>query len=237
MSPTPASTSSNSNYQSIFDNALEAYKRKTKKDLRSHPLFAKLETCNSPGAILTTLREQISQQDQSRGLDDKLTKWLNPTVNVIYNFSQAIGEGVSLVSLNGRRLSRPRSGFHYYTGIPTCGDDLHWDRHPSFCERRVWFIYVGLFDIRFRCSHWQAAKAVSDGQDALAEVFERIENFFMRLETYIGVPPTTGMTDMIVKIIVEVLSILAITTKEIKQGRASEFTRGGMNSHRRLTMV
>jgi hypothetical protein len=81
------------------------------------------------------------------------------------------------------------------------------------------------------------AKAVSDSQGALAEVFERIENFFMRLETYIGVPPTTGMTDMIVKIMVEVLSILAITTKEIKQSRASEFTRGGMNSHRRLTIV
>jgi hypothetical protein len=59
----------------------------------------------------------------------------------------------------------------------------------------------------------------------------------MRLETYIGVPPSTGMTDIIVKIIVEVLSILAITTKEIKQGRASEFTRGGMNGHRRLTVV
>jgi hypothetical protein len=101
MSQTTASTSSNLNYQSIFDGALEAYQKKTKKNLRSHPLFAKLETCNSPDTVLTTLREQISQQDQSRGIDDKLTKWLDPTVNVIYNFSQAIGGGVSLVSLNG----------------------------------------------------------------------------------------------------------------------------------------
>ena len=148
MSQNPASTSSNSTYQSIFDNALEAYKKKTKKDLRSHPLFAKLEACNSPDAVLTTLREQILQQDQSRSIDDKLTKWLNPTVNVIYNFSQAIGGGVSLVSLNGRRLICPRSDVHCYAGIPTCGGDLHWDRCPSFRECHLWFIYVDLSDIR-----------------------------------------------------------------------------------------
>jgi hypothetical protein len=47
------------------------------------------------------------------------------------------------------------------------------------------------------------------------------------------------MTDIIVKIMVEVLSILAITTKEIKQSRAGEFTRsrGGTTSHRKLTIV
>ena len=56
----------------------------------------------------------------------------------------------------------------------------------------------------------------------LATVFERIENFFRRLETYVEVPSTTGITDMIVKIMVEVLSILSIATKEIKQNRTSE---------------
>jgi len=63
----------------------------------------------------------------------------------------------------------------------------------------------------------------------LATVFERIENFFKRLETYVQVPPTAGMTDIIVKIMVEVLSILSIATKEITQSRASELITGGMN--------
>ena len=75
----------------------------------------------------------------------------------------------------------------------------------------------------------QAAKAVSDSQDMLATVFEIIENFFRRLETYVEVPPTAGMTDIIVKIMVEVLSILSIATKEIKQSRASELISGFMN--------
>jgi hypothetical protein len=69
--------------------------------------------------------------------------------------------------------------------------------------------------------HSQAAKAVSDSQGVLATIFDRIENFFRRLETYVEVPPTAGMTDIIVKIMVEVLSILSIATKEIKQSRAS----------------
>ena len=62
----------------------------------------------------------------------------------------------------------------------------------------------------------------------LTTVFERIENFFKRLDTYVEVPPTTGMTDIIVKIMVEVLSILSIATKEIKQTRASELITGVM---------
>ena len=54
------------------------------------------------------------------------------------------------------------------------------------------------------------------------DVFNRIEHFFRRLEIYTGIPPTTAMTDMIVEIMVEVLTILAIVTKEMKRGRFSE---------------
>ena len=59
-------------------------------------------------------------------------------------------------------------------------------------------------------------------QDILIDIFVRIESFFKRLESYTEVRPTDAMTDVIVKIMIEVLSILAIATKEIKQGRSSE---------------
>ena len=68
----------------------------------------------------------------------------------------------------------------------------------------------------------QAAKDVRQSQEALIDIFERIENFFLRLEVYTEVPPTPGMMDMMVKIMVEILCILGIATKEIKQGRTSE---------------
>ena len=70
---------------------------------------------------------------------------------------------------------------------------------------------------------FQAAKDVEASQDALIDLFERIENFFKRLESYTSVPPTDAMTDIIVKIMIEVLNIFAIATKETRQGRASAF--------------
>ena len=70
----------------------------------------------------------------------------------------------------------------------------------------------------------QAAKDVIASQDVLFDIFECIENFFRRLEEYAEVPTTDAMKDIIVKIMVEVLGLFAIVTKEIKQGRASELT-------------
>ena len=67
----------------------------------------------------------------------------------------------------------------------------------------------------------QAAKDVQANQDSLIDIFERMENFFKRLESHTAVKPTEAMTDIIVKIMIEVLNIFAIATKEIRQGQAS----------------
>jgi hypothetical protein len=83
------------------------------------------------------------------------------------------------------------------------------------------FIYVSL-QLELDIDAYQAAKDVNVAQKALIDIFECIENFFKRLETYTEVPPTAAMTDIIVKIMVEVLNVFAISTKEIRQGRTSE---------------
>jgi len=49
-----------------------------------------------------------------------------------------------------------------------------------------------------------------------------MESFFLRLGVYTEVAPTTEMMNIIMKIMVEVLTILGIVTKEIKQARTSE---------------
>jgi len=69
---------------------------------------------------------------------------------------------------------------------------------------------------------FQAAKDMDASEDVLIDLFGRIENFFRRLESYTEVRPTAAMTDIIVKIMIEVLSTLGIATKEITQKRASE---------------
>ncbi|KAH9170740.1 hypothetical protein EDB89DRAFT_1887768, partial [Lactarius sanguifluus] len=147
----------------------------------SHPLAAQLKTCDSPDAILAVLRAQVEEFDQSRRDDERLTKWLNPTVNVLYAFSATLGEGVGLV----------------------------------FSPAKVIFAGIGVLLL--------ASKDVAASHDILVDIFERVENFFKRLEVYTEVRQTAVMTDVIVKIMVEVLSVLALATEEIKQGRAKKF--------------
>jgi hypothetical protein len=68
----------------------------------------------------------------------------------------------------------------------------------------------------------QAANGVSSSYDALLELFECLGSFLKRLEIYVNIPPTTTMTDAIVQIMLEVLLVLALATKQIKQGRFSK---------------
>jgi hypothetical protein len=68
----------------------------------------------------------------------------------------------------------------------------------------------------------QAAMDVRTSQDTVIEIFERMESFFQRLEIYTRVSPPPEMIDIIVRIMVEVISILGMATKEMKQGRISK---------------
>jgi hypothetical protein len=103
---------SNSNYQHIFSVALKFYRKRTGNDLTSNPLLSRLETCNSPDAVIALLREQIPGFDQSRSDSDseRLSNWLNPTVNVIVAFSGTIGGSVGMVGLRLFHSTYPESG-------------------------------------------------------------------------------------------------------------------------------
>ena len=99
-SATPSiSASVPSTFQSILNSALERYENNTEHKLLAHPLVAQLESCESPVQILSALQGIVGQFDQRRGRDERLTKWLSPTVHVLHAFSNALGEGVSLVSI------------------------------------------------------------------------------------------------------------------------------------------
>ena len=63
---------------------------------------------------------------------------------------------------------------------------------------------------------------MTSSYDALLDLFECLGDFLKRLEVYVAIPATPMMTDLVIKIITELLSVLALTTKEIKQGRFSK---------------
>jgi hypothetical protein len=97
MSQVPSAATSSTSFATILSAALEEYKKKTKKDIASHPLAAQLKSCDSPSAILAVLRAQVQASDKSQAADERLTKWLDPTVNVLYAFSAILGDAVGLV--------------------------------------------------------------------------------------------------------------------------------------------
>ena len=99
MSHAHATGSSSSNFQLILNNALDKYKKRTKKDLLAHPLAAQLQSCNSPSAILAVLQQQLQGLDQSRSSDDRWSRWLDPTVSLLYALSSTLAAGVGLVCL------------------------------------------------------------------------------------------------------------------------------------------
>jgi hypothetical protein len=98
MSRTEPNPSSDA--QSVLNTALEAYERMTKIKLLTHPLAAQIQSCDSPTAILSVLRDLIQQFDQRYTSDQRLTNWPNATVKVLYAFSGTLGDSVGHVSPN-----------------------------------------------------------------------------------------------------------------------------------------
>ncbi|KAN0130234.1 hypothetical protein V8E53_011991 [Lactarius tabidus] len=142
QSQTASASPSPSNFRNIFVAATKAYEKKTKTDLLTHPLATQLQSCNSSSYILAVLHDMVNEFDESRSHNERLSSWLNPTINILYAFSTTLGGGVGLV----------------------------------FPPANIISAGVGLLLL--------AAKDVDSSQEALADLFERIENFFKRLEAY-----------------------------------------------------
>ena len=68
---------------------------------------------------------------------------------------------------------------------------------------------------------WQAVKDTTASYDTLVDLLESMEGFLSRLDIYAKIPTTPIMAEIIVKIMIELLSTLAVATKQVEQGRPS----------------
>jgi hypothetical protein len=68
----------------------------------------------------------------------------------------------------------------------------------------------------------QAVKDVAASHEALIHLFDHIHLFLQRLNRYTGMPLTGDMTELLGKVMSQVLSILALSTKKMMDGRMSE---------------
>jgi hypothetical protein len=73
---------------------------------------------------------------------------------------------------------------------------------------------------------YQAVKGVLNDYSTSADLLESVEHFLNRLDIYTKIPPTVSMTEIIIKIFVQLLSILALVTKQLQQGKLSESVLG-----------
>jgi len=110
----------------------------------------------------------------------------------------------------------------FFIAIPTWKGYTRWLCHLicSMCVTDVPSRIYDSYDIHV----YQAAKSTKTSYDALVDLLESIKHFLMRLDIYTHIPHTPALDEMVVKIIVELLSTLALVTKELKQGRASKST-------------
>ena len=208
-------------FQTLFSAALQEYERQTGAGLLDHPLAKQLKRCDSVESITAILQEQARIFHGFRGDDGTLMKSLKCSVGILYSLSGTVlGEGISLVC-----LKIVHRGTFFLTvsftlaAVPACESNIRWHGHPA---RRMSTLPIPSTYPR-DTQVLQAVKDVSASYDALVDLFASFENFLGRLSIYTGISPTPALTNVLVKIIVELLSTLALATKQVKQGRFSKY--------------
>jgi hypothetical protein len=227
---TPSAPAENSDFQYIFDEAVKEYNKKTKGNITSDPLLVELGSCTSVDDILAVFHRRDEDLRASH-----CNKFLIPIINVLCKVSPVIGDGVGLVGVKFPIRNQFAKLLYH--------DDVF--RH-SHMQKHQQMLFALELESSSRSVHtdspWihcfdakvvQAAKAVHTDRETLADLFARIRHFFARLEvhTKTEVPLTTAMKEIIIEIMAEVLSILAIATKEIKRPLRSELIPAYYNVH------
>ena len=211
---------SSPNFRPILDAALDSYAKQTGIDLTKHPSASNLQNCRSPDDVLQILSERESAfkdyRDQHRNLIDRV----RPVVQAVHALSAVLGEITDFVCSDVAFISSshiftpPRQvPFHPTKAIFVGVDVLLSVRIRVFFARSI-------YDTALR----QAAIGVSASYDALADLFECVSNFTRRFQIYTEkISSSPAMSDIVVKIMVEILSVLALATKQINQGRFSKW--------------
>src|SRR5712675_374753 len=89
----------------------------------------------------------------------------------------------------------------------------------SLTSSAYFLSHSSIHDLEAKVS--QAAKEVSKSYDALVELFELFEHYLGRLKIFTEIPSAVG--EVLVKIMVELLGVLALAMQQIKQGRFSAY--------------
>lgn len=208
-------------FRALFEAALQDYEQKTKVSLANHPLAEKLRNIHSVESVVALLQSEARTFGEFRGRD-KIMKSIKNTVLILCKIFAitTLGDALGLVRRKVLimlfHISETRS-----TGFETCRSNIYWPRCATLCMCLFKFLRLYCHDIRVH----QEAVGVIDSYDVLVDLLESIEQLLKRLDIYTMIPraSASAMGGMAVKIMMELISALALATKEVKQGQLSEF--------------
>ena len=124
---TSGQTSTSLDFKSILDaglsRALSEYENQTGEPLLDHPLSIELKQCDSVDSIKAVFQVQAEAFQQFRDGDKRLTKWINPVVDVLSTLSDTIGGAAGVVrpfKCRSYRSTHP----NLCAGVPPCGSHI-----------------------------------------------------------------------------------------------------------------
>ena len=204
--------------RALFEGALQSYEKKAGVTLADHPLTLQLQSCDSIESITAFLESQAQTFSEFQGRDRAMNA-IRSTVLILTRLSATASLAIDIGLVRLQALVACSTALMAFTAIPSRESNTRWPRHPTCCMYHSLRTCVGvLANIRVD----QAAKGVTSAYDALVDLLESIEHFLCRLDIYTRIPPTLVMDEIVVKIMVELISTLALATRELKQGRPSE---------------
>jgi hypothetical protein len=121
-------------FPEIFEAALVEYKKKTEKDIKSDPLFIKLQDCKSSDAVLEVLGDQALAFEKYRKGDRKvqLMRRLKPTVEILCRLSTKDDSKESIVSVSLTKYKYSLRKFIIHPAdISTSEGHIYWYWSPA----------------------------------------------------------------------------------------------------------
>jgi hypothetical protein len=91
--------SRSSQFQELFERALQDYEKQTGTELARDPLAEQLQSCNSVDSVLDILQQQTQAFTEFRGSNGRIMKSLKSAVSTIHALSSSttLSELVSMV--------------------------------------------------------------------------------------------------------------------------------------------
>ena len=84
-------------FTAVFKAAESEYQRITEKPLDTHPFAKKLRICDNPQAVSNLFRNQADVFSKFCEGDKKLMALLDPTIHILFAFSDTLGDVIGLV--------------------------------------------------------------------------------------------------------------------------------------------